>query len=56
MEGWSVVEVLMVALGTLLFLAMCAYVIARAVSIAHFRTKLEYFRSLLRQGENRNGS
>lgn len=44
-----------VALGILLFLAVGAYVVSRAASIAHFRTKLEYIRSIFREGEQRNG-
>lgn len=44
------------AVGTLLFLAVSAYIVSRAISIAHFRTKLEYIRSIFREGEHRNGS
>jgi hypothetical protein len=41
------------ALVGVLLLVVIAYAISRAASIAHFRTKLEYFRSVLREGANR---
>lgn len=51
---WTAFEITVAGLGALLFLAVCAYVIARAASLAHFKTKLEYYRSMFREGE-RNG-
>lgn len=37
----------------ILLLVIIAYAMSRAASLAHFRTKLEYFRSVLKEGANR---
>jgi hypothetical protein len=52
----TLAEVVGGTIGALLgvfLLVVIAYATSRAASIAHFRTKLEYFRSVLKEGTHR---
>lgn len=43
------------AIATLAVVIVC-YAGSRAASIAFFRTKLEYFKAVIREGASRNGN
>lgn len=49
---WEILFWVGVAMIASLALVTLGYVLARAMSFAHFRTKLEYFRSLRKESDN----
>jgi len=44
-------ELVLYGVALLLFIAVACYVGARAIGIAWYRTKLEYMRSVFREGD-----
>lgn len=51
---YEIQVVIWYALTAVFIVAVC-YAGSRAASVAYFRTKLEYIRSVIREGSERNG-